>query len=109
MQMTFIHEIIEITLITFFLHFIDKCFSYSHPLSKVVNRNNVKISYRCMPNMKKVISSHNKNVQKTVENVENVNPGCNYGAGGDPCPMDGRCLVDKLVYRATVTDTNNNV
>ena len=62
-----------------------------------------------MPNMKKVISSHNKKVQKTADNVENGNPGYNCRAGGDPCPMDGRCLVDTLVYKATVTDTNKNM
>ena len=92
-----------------FLQLIDECFPPTHPLSKVVTRNNVKVSYKCMPNMMKVISSHNKKVLKPVEEVENNNPGCNCRPGGDPCPMDGGCLVDKLVYRASVTDENNTV
>ena len=33
-----------------------KCFPSYHPLSKIINRNTVKICYRCMPNMKKYIS-----------------------------------------------------
>ena len=49
-----------------FLKLIDKCFPQNHPLRKVINRNTVKVSYKCMPNMK--ISKHNHKVKKEVEN-----------------------------------------
>ena len=36
-----------------FLQLIKKCFPSNHPLKKLVNRNNVKISYKTMPNLQK--------------------------------------------------------
>ena len=47
-----------------FLKLIDKNFPKTHPLGKLINRNTVKISYRCMPNMKQKISNNNFKVQK---------------------------------------------
>ncbi len=43
-----------------FLTIIDKCFPKSNPLSKIINRNTVKLSYSCMPNVGKIIAAHNK-------------------------------------------------
>ena len=43
-----------------FLLVVDKCLPNNHPLNKIFNRH--KLSYSCMPNMKAVISSHNKNM-----------------------------------------------
>ena len=62
-----------------------------------------------MPNVGKIISSHNKKIQNPVEIVETVNPGCNCRANSDPCPMEGGCLVNNVVYRATVTDQDDKV
>ena len=45
-----------------FLPLVDKCFPKHHPLNKIFNRHTLKFSYSCMPNMKAVISSHNKNI-----------------------------------------------
>ena len=47
-----------------FLHIIDKCFPKNHPLHMIFNRHTLKLSYMYsyMPNMKPVISSHNKYV-----------------------------------------------
>ena len=42
-----------------FLGLIDKHFPPHHKLHKLFNRNNVKISYRCMPNVKSIINKHN--------------------------------------------------
>ena len=43
-----------------FLRLISKHFPPNHRLHKIINRNNVKISYCCMPNVKSIISSHNR-------------------------------------------------
>ena len=43
-----------------FLNIVDRCFSKNHPLHKIFNRHTLKLSYSCMPNMKTIISSHNK-------------------------------------------------
>ena len=70
-----------------------------------MNRNNIKISYRCMPNLKKKISNHNFKILKTEEQTELG--GCNCSGTMGPCPMEGNCLIDSLVYRAEVTDSNS--
>ena len=44
-----------------FLNLLDTCFPPTNKLHKILNRNTVKISYKCMPNMKQIISNHNKN------------------------------------------------
>ena len=43
-----------------FLHLLDKHFGRNHKYHKIFNRNNVKISYSCIDNIKNVISSHKK-------------------------------------------------
>ena len=90
-----------------FLQLIDKHFPPGHPLAKVVNRNTVKISYKCMPNMKMAVAGHNSQVQKEGQEVEN--PGCNCSGRMGPCPLGGGCLVESVVYRATVVQDNSKV
>ena len=92
-----------------FLKLIDKNFPASHPLSKVINRNTVKISYKCMPNMKKAIGRHNNNVLKKQDEEQEQEPGCNCTGRCGPCPLNGACLVDKVVYKATVLEDNATV
>ena len=46
------------------LKILDKCFPAEHQLHNLLNRNTVKISYRCMPNMKNIINNHNNMIIK---------------------------------------------
>ena len=49
------------------LHLINKHFPPTHKYKKIFNRNTIKVSYSCMPNIKSKISTHNKKVlNKTV-------------------------------------------
>ena len=88
-----------------FLKIIDSCFPSTHILHKIINRNTVKVSYRCMPNMKAVLSRHNAQVLKQGDEHE-TDPGCNCRGGPATCPLDGQCQVKELVYQATVTRTD---
>ena len=90
-----------------FLQLIDRLFPEGHTLRQIVNRNTVKVSYRCMPNLKKKISNHNFKILKNEEENQ-PNSGCNCTGAMGACPMDGNCLVDSLVYRAEVSDENQN-
>ena len=47
---------------TFFLSLIDKHFPPHHKLHKLFNRNNVKISYSSLPNIKSIIKEHNRKI-----------------------------------------------
>ena len=42
-----------------FLSLIDSCFPPDHPLRKICNRNTLKLSYRCTPNIGTIISAKN--------------------------------------------------
>ena len=47
-----------------FLKAVHDCFPKHHPLNKIFNRNTLKLSYSCMPNVENIISVHNKAVLK---------------------------------------------
>ena len=88
-----------------FLKLLDKHFPKGNPLHKIFNRNTVKTSYRCMPNLGKKISAHNLKILR------------NRSAGGeviDPCkcrkfecPVQGKCKEKGVVYHATVDSDDN--
>ena len=90
-----------------FLKLITKHFgNKENKLNKIFNKNNVKISYRCMDNIEKIIKTHNKNIlSKTTTN----NHSCNCQRK-DQCPLDGNCDVKNVIYAAHVTtlSTANN-
>ena len=73
--------------------------------AKIMNRNNVKLSYSTTKNMKKHISAHNKKVlEQKPDNQERL---CNC-RNKDECPLDGKCLIKSIVYQADV-EANNKV
>ena len=39
---------------------VNNCFRQDHPLRKIFNKNTLKISYSCMPNLEAKITNHNK-------------------------------------------------
>ena len=57
--------------------------------------------------MKLAISKHNASIKK-MDNVAQVEPRCNCRGGSANCPVGGQCQRDKVIYRAAVTDNNNN-
>ena len=74
----------------------DKIFPKTHKLSKVFNRNNVKVSYSSMPHFASIINSHNKNILN--ENIAKPTSAlCNWRIKVS-CPLDGNCLLSSLVY-----------
>ena len=87
-----------------FLNLLDKHFPRNHRFYKIFNRNTVKVSYGCMPNVAASISSHNKNILN--EKSALALGGCN--CSGDICPLDGKCLTGNLLYEAEITADINN-
>ena len=47
-----------------FFNILDKYFPKHHHLHKVINRNTVKLSYCCMPNVGRLLKAHNQKVLK---------------------------------------------
>ena len=85
-----------------FLRIIDICFPPTHMLHKIINRNTVKVSYRCMTNMNKILSKHNSKIANQMPGPA-PSPGCNCQGGPATCPLNGACKTDELVYKAEVT------
>ena len=55
-----------------------------------------------MPNVKQIISSHNKNVLKKTEPKTTVTKTCNC-RDHNKCPLDNKCLTSGVICQATVT------
>ena len=83
-----------------FLPLVKTCFTPDHPLRKICNRNTIKISYRCTPNIGSAISSHNKKLL-THPTPEETNK-CNCKEK-EKCPVKRKCQKTEVIYRATVT------
>ena len=91
-----------------FLAIIDTCFPQTHRLHKLLNRNTIKLSYSCMPNMKQIIASHNKAIldqNNTPTTTTQKNCNCRKNK---TCPLDGQCQTESIIYQATVTRHDNN-
>ena len=94
-----------------FLRTITECFPTNHPLRKIFNRNTLKLSYSCMPNIDNIISSHNKfELNKETQNDTSTNSTareCNCRQQ-NTCPLSGKCLTEGIVYQATVITAADN-
>ena len=82
-----------------FIKIIEDSFPDDHILKPIFNRNTVKLSYSCMPNIKNKIDQHNKSQLKPKENNSNT---CNC-RNKTACPLEGKCLQSSIIYQATVT------
>ena len=81
-----------------FLSLVDKHFTPDHPLRKIFNRNTLKVSPRCMPNIDSTIKSHNNQLLRTdTEDKRSCN--CRKN---DTYPVEGQCLEEGIIYEATV-------
>ena len=85
-----------------FLDLVDSCFPDGHELKKIINRNNVKVSYSTMPNMAQMLNQHNIKVNSS-DNIKHTG-GCNGHRGGRQCPVPGNCMAKGVVYGAEITD-----
>ena len=70
-----------------FLRIIDSSFPQGNPLRKLFNRNTVKVSYKCMPNMSSIVSKHNTVLLHDDQQQQQVQ-GCNCQGGPDNCPLN---------------------
>ena len=86
-----------------FLRAIEECFPRGHKLHSLINRNNFKISYSCMPSM--ATRFKNLNVFKLKQEnrvVENEECKCRNN-----CPLEGNCKVSNIIYKAEIVTKDN--
>lgn len=84
-----------------FFGLLDKHFPKKHRFHKLLNRNTVKMSYSCMPNVEAILQRHNKNILSNKA-IDHNQKRCNC-RDKSSCPLKGECLVSSVVYEATVT------
>ena len=85
-----------------FLKLIDKHFPKGSELSKIINRNSMKVGYSCLRNMKKHIDIHNRKLLSKHWNKDAQDKrSCNCRRPED-CPVEGKCLEESVVYEADV-------
>ena len=85
-----------------FLHLLEKHFPPHHCLHKICNKNNVKVSYSCMPNMAAIIFRHNKALLAQRTKPADTVPPCNCRTKTS-CPMKKLCCESSIIYKATLT------
>ena len=87
-----------------FLKILSKHFPAGHRYHSIFNRNKVKLSYSCTPNISHTISSHNKRIlsssKPTAKPVSASNCNCR---NTNECPLEKNCLEECLIYKATVS------
>ena len=91
-----------------FLNLVDKHFGdKGNKLNKILNRNTIKVSYSCMPNMSRIIKCHNA---KLLNKNKHESQTCNCRRK-EECPLNGNCMAENVVYSAHVTirGSNNDV
>ena len=74
--------------------------------SLIFNKNTLKISYSCMPNIKSKIESHNSKVIQKNKTDKTKNKECNCRVKSN-CPLNGKCLSEGIIYKAIVSVGNN--
>ena len=82
-----------------FLKLVDECFPPHHKLSKIINRQTIKVSYSTTPNMQKIIAGKNSKIL----NQEEVTPRKCSCPKNATCPLNGQCLESNIIYHAKVT------
>ena len=84
-----------------FRDIIKKHFSGGDDLSKLFNKNRLKISYSCLPNIKSKISAHNKLLLSGNPKPNRGEKNCNCQKSRE-CPLKGNCIIENSVYKAQV-------
>ena len=69
---------------------------------RIFNKNTIKISYSCLPNMRNISSSHNKKILEAENKTKRT---CNF-RNKTNCPFNGECLL-KGVHKAKVREKEN--
>ena len=93
-----------------FFKILDSSFPKEHSLHTTFNRNTVKLSYSCLPNVQSKISSHNKKIlYNRQDNPSTGVENCSCPSSKKSwCLLNGRCLDINIIYQATVKNVTDN-
>ena len=89
----------------FFLQLIKKHFQNKHKFHKIFNRNTLKLSYSCIPNIKTKINAYNREILRNT--LSKITKHCNCQQK-ENCPIKGACLKERSIYYATISCNDKN-
>lgn len=90
-----------------FFKLLEQNFPKTSKLYKIFNRNTVKLSYSCMPNVASLINGYN--MRKTKDKPQTAHPRCNC-RNKKTCPLQGMCQQECVIYQVKICKdiVNNN-
>ena len=84
-----------------FLKLVAIHFPHHHQQHKICNKNNIKVSYSCMPNMAAIISKQSKIALQSRADPHRTTPPCNCRNKAN-YPLEGKRCKSSIVYKVTV-------
>ena len=93
----------------YFLGLMSKHFKDNDSLRKIINKNNVKISYSCIDNTSKIIDNGNKKLINKPDwnNHDNLKHSCNCKIKNE-CSLGNKCNLDNIIYQANILGKEND-
>ena len=91
-----------------FFQLLDRNFPPHHRLHKISNRNTVKTSSSCMPNMASHISSRNKNIIQESKKLQYQNPKTCDCQVAEKCPINGNWKQSAVIDQVDLTPEIDN-
>ena len=88
-----------------FFKLLKRNFPSGNPLYKIFNKNCVKLSYSCMPNINGIINK--SNIAKLSKEKNKVIAKCNC-RDKVRCPLEGKCKQEYVVYKVEVYSYPSN-
>ena len=88
-----------------FFSLLSKHFPPNSRYHKIFNKQNIKLSYNCMPNMGSIIAQHNKQVLNRFSSGDTETPPCNCRNMRD-CSLQEKCRTKCVIYKASVCTPN---
>ena len=95
---------VEINIGKVFFDLIRANFPKEHVFNPLINKNNVKISYSCLPNLTRMIAKENG---KVIKGDRNAQTPCSFEA--EQCPVEQKCESKGVVYQATLSYQGDKV
>ena len=84
----------------------NKNFGNNSKFKKYLNKNNIKLSYSCLPNIETIIKNHNKKITNDNKNSEDETCNCR---DKEKCPLKGgMCRAKNVIYQATIKTSNES-
>ena len=85
---------------------LSKYFPPNNRHHRISNKQNVKLSYSCVLNIRSIITQHNKQMLNLVSSTDTETPPCNCHNKHN-CPLEGKCHTKCVIYKTSICTPNS--